>query len=296
MRITVLGLGLIGGSIARSIHGAGGDRLVGWSPSGTGPAQALAEGVLDAAPSTPDAAIEDADLVVLAAPPLRCLELLDGLAGPWRDGLRPDATVTDVASTKVAIVARADAAGLAFVGGHPMAGRETSGYATSADDLFTGRPWVIVPGAHARDLDLERVEALATRIGARPLRMAAGDHDAAAAAISHLPLLVATALVEAVAGGAGVGEGALQARLAASGWRDSTRLAAGDPAMGAGILATNAGPVLAVLERLRRSLDAWSAELEAPAGPGARRLEDRLASARALLGAMREQAGPVDGG
>jgi prephenate dehydrogenase len=185
-----------------------------------------------------------------------------------------------------------------------MAGRETSGYAASVDDLFTGRPWVIVRGSAARDLDLERVEALATRAGARPVRMTAVDHDLAVAAISHLPLVVAAALVEAVAGGADDRAGhhrdgterALLSRLAASGWRDTTRLAAGDPAMGAGILATNAGPVLEVLERLRRSLEAWSAELGAPVAPDAGRLEERLASARARLRAMREEAAPPDGG
>jgi prephenate dehydrogenase len=294
MRIALLGLGLIGGSLARAVRRAGEDRLVAWTPSGSGPAAALAAGVIDEAAPTPTAAVRDADLVVLAAPPLECLELIDRLAGPWRAVLRPDATVTDVSSTKAAIVGRADAAGLPFVGGHPMAGRETSGFDASTEDLFAGRPWVVVPGAAARVADVERVERLATHAGGRPLRMSAGDHDAAVAAISHLPLLASAALVEAV--GAWVDDGgsdpAILGRLAASGWRDATRLAAGDPTMGAGILATNAVAVADVLERLRGSLDAWAAELESPAGPGARRLEARLAAARARLAGMRRAGEP----
>lgn len=289
MRIALLGLGLIGGSVARAVRRAGEDRLVAWTPSGSGPAAALAAGVVDVAAPTPEAALDGAELVVLAASPLDCLELIDRLAGPWRAALRPDATVTDVASTKAAIVGRADAAGLPFVGGHPMAGRETSGFGAATDDLFAGRPWIVVPGAAARAADVERVERLATLAGGLPVRMSAGDHDAAVAAISHLPLLAAAALVEAVGAWAddGASDPAVLGRLAATGWRDSTRLAGGDPAMGAGILATNAIPVSAVLERMRRSLDAWAAELEAPDGPDASRLEDRLAGARARLAAMR---------
>ena len=294
MRIALLGLGLVGGSLARAVRRGGQDLLVAWTPSGAGPAAGLAGGVLDEAPPSPEAAIEGADLVVLAAPPLECLELIDRIAGAWRSALRPEATITDVASTKGAIVRRADDAGLPFVGGHPMAGREMSGYSASSEDLFTGRPWVVVPGAAAREADIVRVEELASRAGGRPVRMSAADHDAAVAAISHLPLLASAALVEAVGSwvDAGMGDPRILASLAASGWRDMTRLSAGDPAMGAGILATNTEAVVEVLERLRRTLDAWAAELAAPEGPDPGRLEERLGSARSRLASMGR---PVEG-
>src|SRR5207245_11252141 len=110
------------------------------------------------------------------------------------------ATVTDVASTKKAIVERADAHGLRFVGGHPMAGRETTGYESASPDLFVDRPWVVVPGALAEAHDVRRIEDVAEGCRARPFRMSAPEHDAATAAISPLPLVVAAALVEAIVG------------------------------------------------------------------------------------------------
>ena len=133
---------------------------------------------------------------MIAAPPLAALDLIDALAGPLIVEMAPDALVTDVASTKGAIVARAETAGLRFVGGHPMAGREVGGFDAARPELFSDRPWVVVPASTARYGDRERIEALATACGGVPVAMSAGEHDAAVAAISHLPLVVAAALVE----------------------------------------------------------------------------------------------------
>ncbi len=272
MRIAIIGFGLIGGSLARAIAGTAGWHVTAWSPSGRGPAAARDDGTVAAAAGTIDAAVEGAELVVMAAPPLACLALLDSLAGPLRARLLPGATLTDVASTKVRLGAAADAARLPFVGGHPMAGLETSGYRAAVPDLFVGRPWVVVPGRFAGPPDVERVEALVRAAGGLPVRMTAVAHDEAAAAISHLPLVLAAALVETVAGraqdDADRPDRVAAARLAAGGWRDMTRLARGDPAMGAGIAATNAGPLAARLRDLRGILDEWLATLEA-GGPGA---------------------------
>jgi prephenate dehydrogenase len=297
VRVALLGFGLIGGSIARALRVARtgsrvpartGFQVVAWSPSGAGPSAALAEGVLDAAAASPVAAIEGADLIVLAAPPLRCLDLVDGLAGAWRGSLGADATVTDVASTKSAIDRRAEMAGLRFVGGHPMAGRETSGYQASRADLFVGRPWVVVPGPGATGRDVQRVGWLASAVGARPLRMTAAEHDEVVAAISHLPLLASAALVEAATRWAqGSADPDAAARLASTGWRDATRLALGDPAMGAGILATNGPAVARLLAGLQAALAEWAEELARPGGPDPARLEARLVAARELLAAMR---------
>src|SRR6188472_2492897 len=137
----MLGLGLIGGSVARAAIAAG-HSVRAWTPRGDGPTRAAGDGIARAA-GVADA-VADADLVVLAAPPLACLDLIDTLAAPG-SRLPAGAVVTDVASTKVAIVERAATAGLRFVGGHPLAGRETAGYASSDPALLAGRPWVIVP-------------------------------------------------------------------------------------------------------------------------------------------------------
>jgi prephenate dehydrogenase len=289
MRLAILGFGLIGGSVARALRqraGSGGfvaGAIVAWSPSGDGPAQAAADGVIDTAAASPEEAIRDADLVVLAAPPNEVLALLDDLAGPWRQSLGDDAVVTDVASTKVAIVERAATRGLRFVGGHPMAGRETSGYDASTPDLFEGRPWVIVPGDDPAAV--ARVEALAAASGAVPRRMTAADHDAAAAAVSHLPLVVAAALVEAVVGGvAGPRrDWPSAAALAATGWRDMTRLARGDVAMGAGIAATNREALSSRVRDLITVLEGWAADLERAGGSDTEAIAERLRVARERL-------------
>ena len=152
MRIALLGLGLIGGSIALALRRAGAEAsIAAWTPSGRGPREAMAAGAIDEAATSIAAAVEGADLIVLAAPPLECVGLLDALP-------RTDATITDVASTKLAMGERADAIGpgLHFVGGHPMAGREITGFEAATADLFDGRPWVVVPGAHSRPIDVER--------------------------------------------------------------------------------------------------------------------------------------------
>ena len=256
-----------------------------YTRTGTGPARALKERVIDVAAATPEAAATEADLVILAAPATACLTLIDQLVGPWRNLLRPDAVVTDVASTKVRIVERADGAGLWFVGGHPMAGVEIAGYGSSDADLFVDRPWVVVPGALAGQSDVARVIDLATACRARVVQMDAKAHDRAVSGISHLPLVVAAALTEAVAGTPTAVRDdwpAAQA-LAAGGWRDTTRVARGDPAMGAAIAVTNA-PVLAKRIRdLRSVLDEWLAELERKGGPREAVIADRLAAARAIL-------------
>lgn len=296
MRIALLGFGLIGGSIARAVRRSeGGFSISAWSPSGAGPRAALAAGVVDAAPREPADALDGADLVVLAAPPLDCLALLDHLAGPWSDALAPGTTITDVASTKGAIVARADALGLPFVGGHPMAGRETTGFGAATAELFEDRPWVIVPGGSAGEADLERVALLARTCGARPVRLTAAEHDAATAAVSHLPLILAAALAEAVAGGIARRPDPawpLARDLAAGAWRDMTRIARGDPAMAAGIVATNGAEVAARLAVVLDVLERWRLALEAPGGPDPIRLLAAFAAVRERL----EDRAPKDGG
>jgi prephenate dehydrogenase len=285
MRVAMLGLGLIGGSIARALAATGASRpsVAAWTPAGRGPASARAAGVIDLAATSPEAALDGADLVILAAPASEILGLLGRLAGRWRSALDPDAVVTDVASTKGAIVRRAETLGLRFVGGHPMAGRETNGFGASSAQLLVDRPWVVVSSAD--EAAVGRVEDLATAVGARPLRMTASDHDSAVAAISHLPLVVAAALVEAVAGGAtgGRDDWPMLATLAATGWRDMTRLARGDVAMGAGIVATNGPEIAARLRDLIAVLEHWSSALATPDGPDEAAIAERLRVARERL-------------
>ena len=282
-RVAFLGLGLIGGSIALALREAGyAGELVAWTPGGSGPREGLRRGLVDEAAPDAGSALQGAELVILAGPPLEMLATTTALAGPLARDLAPDATITDVVSTKAMIVSQASGRGLRFVGGHPMAGRETSGVAASTADLFVGRPWVIVPASSATANDVGRVEALAVAAGAQPVHMTAADHDAAVASISHLPLVVAAALVESVAGSPGASGWRTAKGLAATGWRDTTRLARGDPAMGAGILATNAALVADRLAAVRDVLDSWVQALREE-GMDAEALQTRLEAARAAL-------------
>jgi len=258
--VAILGLGLIGGSIARALtnrddHG----RVTAWTPSGRGPSSAVGHGIVAA--RTVAEAVSGADLVILAAPPLACLELLDGLATAAGDALAPSTVVTDVASTKVAIIEHAASLGLRFVGGHPMAGREASGWSASDAGLFRDRPWVIVPPKPDDTEAVGRVEELAEACGARPVCLAADVHDRAVAAISHVPLVVSAALIEAMTQSP---DWPVAHDLAAGGWASMTRLARGEPTMGAGIVATNRAAVAEGVRAMRDALDAWLAVVAEP--------------------------------
>jgi prephenate dehydrogenase len=286
MRIAFLGLGLIGGSVARAIRdapGYAGAELVAWTPSGAGPGRAVEAGVLDAAVEEPGDAVRGAAIVILAAPPLACVELLRRLGADLRGSLDAGVTVTDVASTKAALTRAADAAGVPFCGGHPMAGRETSGFGAADGTLFRGRPWVVTEAVGGADPAV--VRGLALACGAEPVELDAARHDRLVAAISHAPLLASVSLVEAVAGTPSEPEAgwAEAAALSAGGWRDATRLARGDAVMGAEIAATNAAAIAIVLRRHRERLDEWLTLLEAPGGPDPSVLRDRLADARERL-------------
>ena len=292
VRVALLGFGLIGGSIARAL--AAHDRrwqLTAWSPSGTGTRDALRHGVIAARAPDPETALRGAELVVLAAPPLVNLELVDRVAPLLAGG---DCTLSDVSSVQGAIQDRAARhPRLHFVGGHPMSGRERAGYGASTAALFRARPWAVVPGAAARPVDVARVRAVALACGAEPIEVGAAEHDAAVAGISHLPLLASVALVESVAGDE---HWELASRLAAQGWRDTTRLARGDAALGAGILTANAPAISARLQRYRAALDRWQGLLdglaEPPVAPSDRldrapEIRERLRSATIALGESR---------
>ena len=287
MRLTILGLGLIGGSIARAVAARRRWPVTAWDADPAPLRLARRTGVAHGAPD-PESAVAGAEIVVLAVPTLALPELLTRL-GPAL--ARTGATVTDVASTKQAVLTWAAAIpSLRFVGGHPMSGGDSAGFAASTVDLFAGRPWVVVRGRGARHRDVERVRALARGCGARPIELEAAEHDRAVAAISHLPLVVSAALAEA---SFAAPEWPTARGLAAQGFRDLTRLARGSPALGLGMLATNRQAVLDALDRLEVALAAWRARLEslpetpavgpATTEPPAEALAARLAEVAARL-------------
>lgn len=243
--VVVAGLGLIGGSIARGLA-RGGWRVLGVDRARplreAVAARAIAEGFVSLA-----VAARQAQVVFLAAPPRANLRLLRELA--VMDPRPP--VITDVGSAKRRICSEARRLGLrGFVGGHPMAGSERSGFGASSPDLFRGRPWLLV---HERSAAAPArvVRALVKALGARPRPMTAATHDRAVAFLSHLPQLAAWALAEAAQRDAVT---ASHLDVAGPGFADMTRLAGSPRALWADILAENRREVKRALRAFRTAL------------------------------------------
>jgi prephenate dehydrogenase len=272
--MTVVGIGLIGGSLALAAKQAGTVRsVVGVARSAASRDTALARGLADRVTADLASGIQGADLVVLAVPVHEILRLLPEVARLADAGC----LVTDVGSVKEPILAAGEAAfpDGRFVAGHPIAGTEQSGPAAARADLFRGANWILVPGRRTRSDALARVTALCASVGTTVIRMDAAWHDEVFATVSHLPHLVAYALMDAVLtterGGERIG-------FAAGGLRDFTRVAGSDPVMWRDIFLMNREPVLRVLARYRDALERLATAIRD--GDGAA-IEARLARARA---------------
>jgi len=249
-RLAVIGVGLLGGSVAKAARAQGLAREVIGIGRDVGRLQAAVnDGAIDRATSDLADGVRGADFVLLAAP-VRSIE--DLLARAW-DEIPPDAIVTDVGSSKAAIVRRAESLArrrpLAFVGSHPMAGSEKSGYGVSRADLFQGALVVVTPTDASAPGAVKTVTAFWEHLGARVTALDPEAHDAAVAAISHLPHLVACALVDAVSR-----ETPDALPIAARGFKDTTRIAAGDPTMWQEIFLANRAPLAEALGAFRRAL------------------------------------------
>jgi prephenate dehydrogenase len=272
-RIGVVGLGLMGGSVALAARVAWPQvELAGFDHDDAVAAAARQRLALSTVAHLSDLA--DCDLVVLAVPAAASIDMMPTIAAL---GVRP--IVTDLASTKRQVMAAAAAAGLTrFVGGHPMSGSEQSGLDHARADLFAGRPWLLVAGASAPD-DAARVERLVAGLGAIVRWIDAEAHDRTVAYVSHLPQLLAVALMNATQ--AAVGPHGLSA--AGRAFSEMTRLAASPPAMWQGILSGNADFVAEALDGLIGSLPAreqiadgrWIAEAFGRAGASRARADDR---------------------
>ncbi|MDP3983910.1 MAG: prephenate dehydrogenase/arogenate dehydrogenase family protein [Acidimicrobiia bacterium] len=245
MEAALLGTGLIGSSIGIGLRGLGWT-VVGWDPDPTALRGAGSVGAIDRTSVEEGAAVEGADLVVLAGPPLAIEARLRSLS--------TEAIVTDVAGVKVPMVEAAHhLAG--YVGGHPMAGRETSGPEGASGSLFRGATWILTTDGVGSG-PLEFMERLVFDLGAVPVRMEAAEHDAAVAAVSHLPQVVASALVNRV------GRNPAALDLAAGGFRDLTRIALSDPAWWSDVLVENRASLAPLLRELAEDLEVWAERLE----------------------------------
>jgi prephenate dehydrogenase len=248
VRVAVIGLGLIGGSLLRALAAAG-HRVTGFDTD-PGTRAAAAEAGFTVAGSVP-AAAAGAELVVLAVPLPGLPPVLDELAG--FDGL-----ITDVTSVKRPVRELAAKHGLRrFVGGHPMAGKETSGFAAADAALFDGCAWVLCLEPHETPLDdWLTLAALFTALGARVVPVTAAEHDRAVAEVSHVPHLFAVALAGQLLGNP------LAATLAAGSFRDGTRVAATRAELIVAMCGGNAIEVSNVLAALIGDLEEMRRDLE----------------------------------
>lgn len=252
-RLVVAGVGLIGGSFALAARAAGlVGEIVGVGRTRRNLEEARRLGIIDRIATDPADAARDADVFLLAAPVGACAQL----AAAFRPHAKPDAVLTDAGSTKAGLVAALEAAWTSpalVVGAHPIAGSETSGAGAARVDLYRDRPCILTPTPRTDPAALARVRALWAGVGARVTEMDATHHDAILARVSHVPHLVAYALVLAATAGAVPAEQLLA--WAGAGFRDTTRIAASPPELWRDIAFANADAVLAGLAEFRAALE-----------------------------------------
>lgn len=241
----VLGLGLVGGSLARDLAALG-VRVLGWDEDASTLARAQEEGVVSVRLGPGLEGLDEAEVVILAVP----VDAARHLFGSVAAAAATTALITDVGSTKAGIGRAAEAAGLAsrFVGAHPMAGDHRSGWEASRTGLFRGARTYLCPAAGATPGAVATAQSLWRAVGSDTMLMGAEEHDRAVAWVSHLPQAASTALA-AVLDGAGHPRAAL-----GPGGRDATRLSGSAPSMWAPIALENAGELVPALQALEAAL------------------------------------------
>ncbi len=250
-RVAIVGLGLIGGSLGLALRQAHiAEQVTGYDLGRGVCDQARKAGAVDQAYTSLADTVRGAELVVLATPVGAMRALLQQMATL----ASPGAVITDVASTKSQVLSWAEEflpAHLAFVGGHPMAGKELSGVEAADPALFRNRIYCLTPGAKTPPAALNKVLTMIESIGARVRFLEPAEHDGQVALVSHLPFIASTALMATASENSNWGDASL---LASSGFRDTTRLAGGSPEMYRDICLTNH-------EALVRALDDYLATL-----------------------------------
>ena len=251
MRIAVLGVGLIGGSIGLAARRRLGAEVAGFDPDAETLERALEHDALDAAHPSIGEAVDGAEVVFCAAP----VGALPALVSEALEASGDDAAITDVGSTKRRLIAAVSGARSRerFIGGHPLAGAETSGIYNARDDLFEGARWYLVPTESSSGLLYDRLHRVIGELGARPLAIDADTHDRVMATVSHLPHVIANVLAAEAAHA--LGDDSDREPEVGPSFRDTTRVAGANPAIWTDIFASNrealAGEIDAVVERLR---------------------------------------------
>ena len=287
MRIAVLGLGLIGGSIGMAARGRAGASVLGYDPDTAVRSRALELGAVDEIADTIPAAVAGADVVFVAAP---VGELPDAVARALA-AAGPDSVVTDVGSTKRAI-ARAGA-DERFIGGHPLAGAESAGVEHARADLFEGATWYMTPAeGNTAGVLYERLHRLLSTLGARPVAIDAETHDRLMASVSHVPHVLANLLVAQAAGRLGAEESP-QVPAVGPSFRDATRVAGSNSAIWTDIYRSNSAAILDAIAELQDGLNQVRAWLTADDADAIAAWNDRAREQRDALLGQALAGGPV---
>jgi prephenate dehydrogenase len=274
-RLSIIGVGLLGGSIGMAIKAALSNcEIIGYGHRAETLERAVQVGAIDRGTSDLKSAVSDADLVILCTPVGLLGEMLKGISG----FLRPGAIVTDVGSTKASVVAASIEilpSNVDFVGSHPMAGSEKRGVEFARADLFRNALCIVTPTDATLSAAIEDVEAFWRMLGMRTCRMAPDDHDRALAEVSHLPHALAAALVTMQSPEA--------MELAGKGFLDTTRIAGGDGGLWRDIFLDNATNLKSAIAKVRAQLDAIEQLMEPGRAEELRSWLDAAAAKRQAL-------------
>ncbi len=221
-------------------------RIVGHDKEPTNASKAQKLGAVDKVEWNIIEATKDAGVVIVATPVMAIKDVMEAI-GPH---VKPGCVVTDTGSTKAQVLKWAEEIlpkGVSFVGGHPMAGKETSGPENAEADLFRGAVYCVIPAKDAAPEAVQAVVGIAELVGAKPFFLSVGEHESFVAAVSHLPIVLSAALVSSTSKSPSWHE---MSKLAASAYRDVTRLASGDPEMNRDICMTNRQEIVSWIDRM----------------------------------------------
>lgn len=272
-----VGLGLIGGSIAKGIKRRFPDAtIMAYMRSREKLEQAQREGIVDIILAGIDEHLKECDIIFLCTP----VEYNAGYLSAIRPFLKPGAILTDVGSTKTDIHKAVIQLGMedCFIGGHPMAGSEKTGYENATDHLLENAYYIITPAVTSNQADTDRMVAIAHTIGSLPIVLDYREHDRVVAAISHLPHIIASSLVNLVRDSDTPQN--MMKRLAAGGFKDITRIASSSPEMWEQICMTNTENIIAILETYIASLSGTLNQLKQHDAPAIHQLFDSSRSYR----------------
>lgn len=257
-RIAILGPGLLGGSIAMKLRRLGGFHVTMWGRRELAIKQVEAAGCADIATRDLDEAVKDADLIVLCVP----VGAMGKLARRVARSIRPGTIVTDVGSVKTGVMkelGRIFRGTGRFVGSHPMAGSEKTGLKAARTDLFDHTTCIVTRGCETDHTARPKVRAFWKRLGCRVVEMTASEHDDCVALVSHLPHLLAAALVNTVEAANPHGF-----NIVGPGFRDTSRVASGPPEMWTEILTENSGALIHEIDALIAKLRDFRNMLQVP--------------------------------